>query len=65
MSVGFEIACGGKDLERKDAGGLGKSDPFLTVYYDSGHVGSSKYTERPPPLWKTEGMLILLIFSFE
>jgi hypothetical protein len=25
MSVGFEIACGGKDIERKDAGGLGKS----------------------------------------
>jgi hypothetical protein len=25
MSVGFQITCGGKDLERKDLGGLGRS----------------------------------------
>lgn len=58
MSVGFQITCGGKDLERKDLGGLGRSDPFLLIYADDGK-SKGKYEERPPPLWRTEG-----VFSF-
>jgi len=53
MQAGFLISCGAKDLERKDAGGLGKSDPFLLVYVDDGRL-ASKFTDRVPPLWRTE-----------
>ncbi len=37
-------------------------DPFLLVYVDDGR-SKAKYEERPPPLWKTEGIHCLL-FSF-
>jgi len=51
--VGVKILCGAKDLDRKDAGGLGKSDPFLVIYPDQGrHYG--KDDVRPVPFYKTE-----------
>jgi hypothetical protein len=51
--VGLLITCGGKSLERKDLGGIGKSDPFLVIYLDDGRT-SARDVERPSPLWKTE-----------
>jgi len=53
MHLGFLCTVGAKDLERKDFGGLGKSDPFMVVFADDGR-SKGKYEERPPPLWRTE-----------
>eukprot|EP01128_Nolandella_sp_AFSM9_P006637 TRINITY_DN3461_c0_g1_i4.p1 TRINITY_DN3461_c0_g1~~TRINITY_DN3461_c0_g1_i4.p1 ORF type:complete len:791 (-),score=158.07 TRINITY_DN3461_c0_g1_i4:185-2557(-) len=52
-AYGYQIACGGRKLERKDMAGMGKSDPWLCIYLDPGkHM--KKNTVRPPPIWKTE-----------
>jgi len=53
QALGVKVTCGAKGLDRKDQGGLGKSDPFLVIYPDHGRH-YNKDDVRPTPLWKTE-----------
>lgn len=55
---GIIVSISAKNLERKDAGGLAKSDPFLTIYPFTGdHYKGYKGNDHL--IWRTEVRLNL------